>query len=130
MRVLNVILGILILGIGVVAIRYPGFGLVTMAMLIGIAWLMEGAVALSTLPVRGRGWWIFFGVVSVLAGISVLVFPWASLFPLLLVTGAFALASGVLDLINAATFRPGRRGAFTVSPQGAAFRAEPAAAAR
>jgi uncharacterized membrane protein HdeD (DUF308 family) len=105
MRVLNAIGGLLILGLGLLSIRYPGLGLIATALFIGVAWLMEGVVALATLPATGRGWWIAFGVVTLLGGIVVLAFPWASLLPLLLVAGAFSFLGGVFDIVNGATFR-------------------------
>jgi uncharacterized membrane protein HdeD (DUF308 family) len=110
-RVISIVLGLAVGVLGLVAIRNPGLGLLAVALMVGIAWVMEGVVALSTLPAKGagRGWWIAFGIVSLLAGGTIVLWPVASILPLLIVTGAFLLVSGVLDLINGVLFGRVRR---------------------
>ncbi|MDR2453881.1 MAG: DUF308 domain-containing protein [Bifidobacteriaceae bacterium] len=109
LRVLNVVVGALLVALGAASIRYPGFGLVATVAIIGFAWMMEGAATLAVLPPRhrGRGWAIAFGAVSLLAGAVVIVWPWAWLLPLLIVVGAALAVGGVFDIARAAKLRPG-----------------------
>jgi uncharacterized membrane protein HdeD (DUF308 family) len=110
-RVLNVVFGLLLVGLGAVSIRYPEFGLLTTVFIIGFAWLMEGGATLAVLPPRhqGRAWAIVFAVVSLLAGLTVLLWPVASILPLTIAVGALLAVGGVVDIVNAAVLRPGDR---------------------
>jgi uncharacterized membrane protein HdeD (DUF308 family) len=103
LRVLNVILGVLLAAVGAVAIRFPGFGLVATVLLIGFAWMMEGAATLALLPPRGqgRGWAIAFSVVSLVAGAVLILWPVELMLPLLIVTGAALVVGGVFDVVGA-----------------------------
>jgi uncharacterized membrane protein HdeD (DUF308 family) len=109
-RVLNVIVGVLLAAIGAIAIRYPGFGLLATVLMVGFAWMMEGGATLALLPPRhqGRGWAIAFAVVSLLAGIILIAWPAAALFPLFIVAGAALLVGGIFDMINGATLKASR----------------------
>jgi uncharacterized membrane protein HdeD (DUF308 family) len=48
----------------------------------------------------GRGWAIFFGVITILAGIVVLAYPFDSLVTLTLVTGIWLIVIGVMEIIS------------------------------
>jgi uncharacterized membrane protein HdeD (DUF308 family) len=109
MRALNIVLGLLVGAIGFLAILNPGFGLLTMAVLIGVAWIFEGVAALSMLPSSQRGIWVFFGIVSLLAGLVIIAMPWASVEPLVIVTGVFLVVFGIADVVGGA--RMARRAA-------------------
>jgi uncharacterized membrane protein HdeD (DUF308 family) len=106
-RVLNAIVGVLLVAIGAVAVRFPGFGLLATVLLIGFAWLMEGAATLALAPPRhqGRGWAIAFAVVSIVAGVLIIAWPVAALLPLLIVAGAALVVGGVFDVITAFTIK-------------------------
>jgi uncharacterized membrane protein HdeD (DUF308 family) len=105
MRALNIVFGVLVGVLGLLAMINPGLGLLAMAIIIGVAWIFEGVAALSLLPPQNRGLWIFFAIVSLLAGLVIIAFPWASVGPLVIVTGVFLLVFGVLDLVNGARLR-------------------------
>ena len=49
----------------------------------------------------GRGWSIFFGVISVLAGVVVLAYPFDSIVTLALVVGIWLIILGVMEVISA-----------------------------
>ncbi|MDR0365620.1 MAG: DUF308 domain-containing protein [Bifidobacteriaceae bacterium] len=106
-RVLNVILGLLLAGIGAVSIRYPGFGLLATVLLIGFAWIIEGAAALSLMPPpkQGRALAITFGVISLLAGGVLIIWPVESIFPLAIVAGVALVLGGILDIAQAFTLK-------------------------
>jgi uncharacterized membrane protein HdeD (DUF308 family) len=77
---------------------------VFLGVLVGILWIVEGVVALSTMGVAGsRGWTVFFAIVSILAGV-VLLFSPAYVALLWLFLGVSLLVIGVLQLVRAFTF--------------------------
>jgi hypothetical protein len=107
-RVLNVVFGLILVGLGAVSIRHPAFGLLTTVMIIGFAWMMEGGATLAVLPPKhqGRAWAITFAVISLLVGALVIMWPVASVLPLMIVVGAFLVAGGVVDIVNAVLLKP------------------------
>lgn len=74
--------------------------------LIGIVWIVEGAVSLSTLGTSAsRGWTIFYAIVSVLAGVFLLFSPLYGAVVLWLFLGIFLVALGVIQIVRAITFK-------------------------
>ena len=47
----------------------------------------------------GRGWAIFFGVISIIAGVVVLAYPYDSIVTLALVVGIWLIVIGVMEVI-------------------------------
>lgn len=82
------------------------------ATMLGIAWIVDGVLALATLgadrgaysPVkRSRGWTIAFAILSIVAGVLVILSPlWAALW-LWVFIGASLLAFGIVQIVRAAT---------------------------
>lgn len=82
------------------------------ALFLGIAWIVDGVFALTTLGVdrhayspvrRSRGWTIAFGLLSIVAGVLVILAPlWAALWVWLFV-GAALLVFGTVQVVRAAT---------------------------
>jgi uncharacterized membrane protein HdeD (DUF308 family) len=103
LRVLNVITGVVLVILGAISIRNPGVGLLATVLMIGFAWIMEGAVTLAMLPPqnRGRGWAIASGVISLLAGAAIVAWPIGAILPLLIIAGAALAVGGIFDLVNA-----------------------------
>ena len=68
--------------IGVVLIRHLHLTIGIIGLVIGITWIVQGLVlliaGLSGGSREGRGWWIFFGIVSLIAGIVVASAPVSS----------------------------------------------------
>src|SRR5215813_5721082 len=85
-RVLLALLGVLSLIVGLYAVRHVLITLLALALLLGIFWIVSGAVelfmALSHRQMSHRGWNAVMGIVSVLAGIVVLAYPGISLLTL------------------------------------------------
>ena len=82
----------------------PGTALLLLAIWIGIGFIFRGvattAMAISELSgTPGRGWNIFFGLVTVLAGVVTLAYPFDSLVTLTLVVGIWLIVIGVLEII-------------------------------
>lgn len=107
-RVLNIVLGILVFALGVVSVRNPALTIALLAVLVGVAWVIEGIAALvSTAPDTSRWFGVLFGIVSIIAGITVLVTPLLSAVLLATIGGFFLLAAGIVQLVQAVLF--GRR---------------------
>lgn len=108
LRVLNIIVGLLLFIVGIVAIRNPLSSLAVLGMLVGIAWIIEGIMAFVEIESGGSRWYaIIFGVLSVVAGIVVLFLPVASLAALVIFGGIFLVVLGVVQLVRAITFGRG-----------------------
>ncbi|MCT2994397.1 HdeD family acid-resistance protein [Propionibacterium freudenreichii] len=108
-RLLSILFGVLFILGGVVMMRNPGLSgetlLVVVAIIIGVAWIMEGVLALlESGSAQSRGWAIAFGIISLLAGIIVLVTPAWSAVMLMVFTGASMVVMGIVSLVRAFTF--------------------------
>jgi uncharacterized membrane protein HdeD (DUF308 family) len=65
----------------------------------------ENAVAVSERDLPGRGWYVVLGVMSVIAGGVVLVWPFDSILLLTLVSGASLMILGVIQVVQAIQIR-------------------------
>jgi uncharacterized membrane protein HdeD (DUF308 family) len=112
-RVLLAVLGVLSLIIGLYAVRHVLVTLLALALLLGIYWIINGAVelfmALSARGVPGRGWTVVMGVLSMLAGLLVLVYPAISLLTLVVVLSVWLLVLGLREITPAIRARSARR---------------------
>ena len=72
-RVLLALLAVLSIIVGLWAVRHVSLTLLALAVLLGIFWVVNGTIelftALSHSGMPERGWTIFMGVLSILAGI-------------------------------------------------------------
>ena len=72
------IAGLLYVVIGVVLIRHLHLTVAFIGLIVGLTWIVQGLSALFGGVVgsrEGRGWWIVFGIVSLIAGIVVVSAP-------------------------------------------------------
>jgi uncharacterized membrane protein HdeD (DUF308 family) len=108
-RALLALLGALSLIIGLYAVRHVLITLLALALLLGIFWIVSGAVelftALSHRQMRGRGWNAVMGIFSVLAGIVVLAYPGISLLVLAVVLSVWLLVFGAMQITLAFRLR-------------------------
>jgi uncharacterized membrane protein HdeD (DUF308 family) len=108
-RVLLAILGVLSVIIGVWAVRHVVLTLLALAVFLGIYWIVSGTIDIFTaLAHRGmpdRGWTVFTGILSVIAGLIVLVWPGPTLLVLAVVLGIWLLIFGVMEIIAAFRLR-------------------------
>jgi uncharacterized membrane protein HdeD (DUF308 family) len=115
-RVLLALLGVLSFIVGLYALRHILVTVAALALLLGIFWIVNGAVEVFTAVAhRGlpaRGWTIFTGALSVVAGIVVMSAPGISLVTLAVVLGAWLIVLGALEI--ALAFR--QRSALHASP--------------
>ena len=113
-RALDIILGILFVIGGVLAVANPNESTVVLGIflgiLIGILWIVEGVVALvQSKDSPSRGWTIFFGILSIIAGIVLLFSP---LYVVVLwwIIGVSLIVLGIIQIVRAFTFGRGARG--------------------
>ncbi|MGZ5894159.1 MAG: HdeD family acid-resistance protein [Caldimonas sp.] len=100
---------------GVLAIVWPDLTLLLLVALFAAYALLSGGVSIVA-AVRSRGhdskWWLplLLGLVSIAAGICAVVYPALTALVLVLLIGANAFVTGVLDIAIAIRLRPVLRG--------------------
>jgi uncharacterized membrane protein HdeD (DUF308 family) len=103
------IAGLLFIVIGVVLIRHLHLTRAIIGLVIGITWIVQGVTALIGGIVggvrEGRGWWIFFGVVSLAAGIVVTATPASSVNVLATLLGIWFIVMGIFEIIGSFILR-------------------------
>ncbi|MDH6280505.1 HdeD family acid-resistance protein [Prescottella agglutinans] len=110
-RFLNFIAGVASIILGILAFRHfgEGYALLLLAIWIGIGFIFRGVAAVTSAishpEFPGRGWTIFFGVVSLIAGVVVLAYPFESIATLALVVGIWLIVLGVMEVISGFVMR-------------------------
>jgi uncharacterized membrane protein HdeD (DUF308 family) len=108
-RVLLALLGVLSFIVGLYALRHILITIATLALLLGIFWIVNGTMeaftALSHRAMRGRGWTVFMGMLSIVAGVVVLVYPSISVATLAVVLGFWLLVFGIMEIVLAFRLR-------------------------
>jgi uncharacterized membrane protein HdeD (DUF308 family) len=103
------IAGLLFIVIGVVLIRHLDLTVAIIGVIVGITWIVQGVTALiggiAGGVGEGRGWWIAFGVVSLIAGIVVTATPVSSVTVLAVLLGIWFIVMGVLEIIGGLMLR-------------------------
>lgn len=104
-RILTIVFGVLLLAAGVYIILDPLLGIGALVFVIGLSWIVEGVASLfDSAPDVSRWVTVLYGVISVVAGVFVLVNPLLAAVTLLLVTAFFLIAAGVVEIVQAVTF--------------------------
>lgn len=110
-RVLLFISGALSLVLAILSFRHFGdaYAVLLLSLWIGIGFAFQGfievGVAIGERGLPGRGWYAFFGVISVIAGVVVLVWPFDSIVVLTLVTGVWLVILGVIEIVRSFQIR-------------------------
>src|SRR5262245_18628825 len=105
-RILLFVSGAASLVLAVLAFRHfgEGYAILLLAIWIGVGFVFRGVAttvaAISDPHLPGQGWAIFFGVITILAGIVVLGYPFDSLVALTLVTVIWLIVIGVMEIIS------------------------------
>jgi uncharacterized membrane protein HdeD (DUF308 family) len=115
MRVPLFIMGALTVVLAILSLRHFGdaYAVLLLSLWIGIGFIFQGisaiaaAIGESNLP--GRGWYVVLGVISVIAGLAVLVWPFDSIVILVLVTGVWLVVLGVVQIIQSVQIRKDAR---------------------
>ncbi|HTR94253.1 MAG TPA: HdeD family acid-resistance protein [Trebonia sp.] len=112
-RVWHGLTALLFIVIGVVLIRHLHLSFAIIGLVIGITWIVQGISALmSGIAVRGAsgaGWLIFFGVISLIAGIVVVSAPVSSVTALAVLVGIWFIVMGVMEIVGAFALRSAER---------------------
>jgi len=97
----------------IAANRFRHFGdayaILLLSLWIGIGFIFQGvsaiAAAIGESELPGRGWSIVLGVISVIAGLVVLVWPFDSIVVLVVVAGVWLVILGVVQIIHSFQIR-------------------------
>jgi uncharacterized membrane protein HdeD (DUF308 family) len=108
-RLWRAIAGLLFIVLGVVLIRHLQLSIALIGLVIGFTWIAQGVALLlvssSGRPRGGAGWAALFGVVSLIAGIVVMVAPVSSVTVLAALTGIWFIVMGLMESFAALTLR-------------------------
>jgi len=120
------IAGLLYVVIGVVLIRHLHLTVAFIGLIVGLTWIVQGISALFGGVAgsrEGRGWWIFFGIVSLIAGIVVVSDPISSVTVLAVLLGIWFIVLGLFEVVAAFIIRR----AVSASPPAQRFAGDEAA---
>jgi len=108
-RVLYGILGVLGIIAGVIAIKNPGLAIGVLVILLGALWLVQGVIeffgALGDPGLSDRGWRIFGGLITAIAGTVILFWPAPTAAVLAWVAGLWLLIYGIIGVFQAFKIR-------------------------
>lgn len=110
-RFLHFLAGAASIVLGVLAFRHfgEGYAILLLAIWVAVGFIFQGissvAAAISHQGFPGRGWAIFFGAISLIAGLVVLAYPFTSIVTLMLVAGVWLVVLGVAEVIAGITMR-------------------------
>lgn len=108
-RALTAIIGIFMLAVGVLLIRHLHFSRLLIALLVGLVFIVQGAlelmVGMSGEAREGRTWPIVMGLLSLAAGIVVIAVPENSLNVLAVLVGIWFIVLGLLTIIGSMILR-------------------------
>ena len=104
-RLWRILLGALFVASGVIALgslkSTSAFFFVFMAIMIGVTWIYEGILAFANMSNSpSKGWTVFYGIVSILAGLTLLFTPMWGAIALWWVIGLSAVIYGIVQVIN------------------------------
>lgn len=106
----SILWGVLLIVFGVLAIMMPEVAalatVLTLAWLLIFAGVVEIVHALQTRQRQGFGWKLASGIVTLLLGLFILVFPVAGIASIALWIGAFVFVGGIVRVVLANKLRP------------------------
>ena len=109
LRVLAFISGALSILLGLFCFRGPMQSILLLALWIGIGWLIRGITqtlaAASDSRMPARGWQVFLGIVTFIAGIVLIDSPFESVAVLTLVGGCWLVVVGIVEIVTAIRIR-------------------------
>ena len=110
-RVLTAVLGVLSIIVGFALLREPFQSVEVFIFVLGIFWLVQGIMTFvaAFAHKQGRNWRIFSGILGILAGIIILVYPISSAVTLALIGGIWLVILGVTQIIAGFQLRSAKR---------------------
>jgi uncharacterized membrane protein HdeD (DUF308 family) len=109
-RVLTAIIGVLSIIVGFALLRQPFQSVEVFIYVLGIFWLIQGVMTfVAAFAVKqGRNWRIFSGILGILAGIIILVYPISSAVTLALIGGIWLIILGITQVVAGFQLRSAR----------------------
>ena len=108
-RVWHGIAGLLLVVIGVVLIRHLHLTVAIVGLIIGISWIVEGVATLIAAfgggSREGRGWWIFFGIITLIGGIVITAWPVESVTAIAVLIGIWFIILGLIEITGGIMLR-------------------------
>jgi uncharacterized membrane protein HdeD (DUF308 family) len=112
-RVWMGISGLLLIVIGVVLLRHLHLTVALIGLIIGISWIVQGLIALivsfSGGAREGGGWWILFGIFSLVGGIVITAVPTESVKVLAVLIGIWFIFQGLFEIAGGLRIRQAAR---------------------
>ncbi len=110
MRVLHALIGVLSIIVGFALLRTPFQSVEVFIFVLGIFWLVQGVMTfIAAFSVKqGRNWRIFAGILGVLAGIVILVYPITSALTLAFIGGIWLVILGIVQIVAGFRLRSAR----------------------
>jgi uncharacterized membrane protein HdeD (DUF308 family) len=113
MRVMSALLGVISLIAGLWVLRNIEAALFALTLLLGIYWVVSGIIrtvdAIADHSTPARGWAIFGGVLSVIAGAIVFVWTGISLAALVWVLGIWLVVWGIVIIVTSLSVRSSQK---------------------
>lgn len=108
-RLGHIVLGLIFIAGGIVALfnlqQATAWLAVFVGILVGILWIVEGIVSLSTLgDAASKGWTIFFAIISIIAGVYLVVTPLLGAVVLWWLLGILLIVLGIIQIVRAFKF--------------------------
>lgn len=99
--------GLAALALGIVSVLVPRLTFLSLVFVFGAYAIADGmlALVLASKQLRPRGWLIVRGIASIGAGLIALLMPGITAFALLMVIAAWAIVSGVSEIVAAVKLR-------------------------
>jgi uncharacterized membrane protein HdeD (DUF308 family) len=110
-RIMLFISGALSVVLAVLSFRHFGdaYAVLLLSLWIGISFIFQGisgvAAGISERQMPGRGWDIVLGILSVIAGVVVLIWPFDSIGVLTIVAGVWLVISGLVKVVQSFQIR-------------------------
>ena len=105
LRALQAVLAVLSFVVGFYLLRHVALSLLVVALVLGFYWTVSGVIelflAIGHRELPGRAWMIVSGILSVVAGVILVVMPGISLFVLTLVLGVWLIFFGAMLIARA-----------------------------
>jgi uncharacterized membrane protein HdeD (DUF308 family) len=109
-RVLHALIGVLAVIVGFALLRTPFQSVEVFIFVLGIFWLIQGIMTfVAAFAVKqGRNWRLFSGILGIVAGIIILVYPITSAVTLAFIGGIWLVILGVTQVIAGFQLRRAR----------------------
>lgn len=108
-RVGHILLGLIFVIAGIVAFTNlaatTGWLAIFLGVLVGVMWLTEGIVALSTLgDSASKTWTVIFAIISIIAGFTLMFSPMWGAIVLWWILGITLVIQGIINIVRGITF--------------------------